>query len=80
MIVHTLQMAKWRLASKHGFAVVDATVKTGDVKLAPTWDMVLAYKKGELTEDEYTALYTDILDQSLKDNPTGGKSSFAETS
>lgn len=36
---------------------LDITVKTGPNWLAPTWDMVMGYKSGEITQDKYTELY-----------------------
>lgn len=69
MVVYTLQMAKWRLAKQYNLTLVDATVKTGNVKLSPTWDMVLEYKKGLLNEEDYTTQYLNILEHSLKTHP-----------
>jgi uncharacterized protein YeaO (DUF488 family) len=30
--------------------------------LAPTWDMINAFKAGELTEEEYSSLYVELLE------------------
>jgi len=36
---------------------LDITVKTGFNLLSPTWDMVMGYKSGKITQDKYTELY-----------------------
>ena len=41
----------------NGFTVVDVTIKSGHKEFAPTWDMVMSHKKGEMTDKEYTELY-----------------------
>lgn len=68
MVVYTLQMGSWRLAASKNLKLVDTTVKSGTVKLAPTWEMVLPYKKGELSEEDYTKQYLEILEKSYTDN------------
>lgn len=35
----------------------DITVKSGEQAFAPTWEMVLGYKKGTVSEDAYTGAY-----------------------
>ena len=45
---------------------LDITVKSGKTlgkSFAPTWSMVLNHKKGEMTDQEYTDLYLEILDK-----------------
>jgi uncharacterized protein YeaO (DUF488 family) len=36
---------------------LDITVKTGWNILAPTWDMVMNYKNGNISQEEYTKQY-----------------------
>ena len=52
-----------------GWTAIDVTVKSaGNAKpLAPTWGMVMGYKRGELTEEEYTQQYMEILARSQKE-------------
>jgi len=60
MIVYTGQLN--RRAEGAG---VDITVKSasGMARLvAPTWPMVMGYKRNTLTAEEYTAQYLDILE------------------
>lgn len=69
MIAYTIQMGRWRLAEKENLTLIDTTVKSGEIKLAPTWDMVLGYKKGDIGEEDYTKQYLTLMEKSVKDNP-----------
>ncbi len=69
MKVYTIQLAKHRLATEQKITVIDTTVKSGVSPFAPTWQMVMDYKSGKITEDEYTSLYIGKMNQLLKDNP-----------
>ena len=49
-----------------GFVLLDITIKSGCNKgwiLAPTWDMVNGIKSGNMSENEYIALYNELLKQ-----------------
>jgi len=46
---------------------VDVTVKSGTFwAVKPTWDMVMGYKRGEISEKEYTRRYLEILERNKK--------------
>lgn len=47
---------------------LDVTVKSGDSNFAPNWNMVMGYKRGDLTEDEYTQIYYQKMRKSYKEN------------
>ncbi|MCL6477087.1 MAG: hypothetical protein K6T65_01600 [Peptococcaceae bacterium] len=47
---------------------LDITVKSGDKTFAPTWDIVMAYKAGKITQEEYTAMYYALMRQSYRKN------------
>jgi uncharacterized protein YeaO (DUF488 family) len=66
----TIQLAQWRKAKQQGIPVLDTTVRTGDKCFAPSWDMVMGVKSGELTEDEYTKLYKLKMLDSIEQNPS----------
>lgn len=70
MKLFTIQLAQWRKAKKLGIPVLDTTVRTGDKCFAPSWDIVLKVKSGEITESEYTELYKAIMLVSIKLNPS----------
>jgi len=47
---------------------LDITVKLGEKAFAPTWDMVMGYKKGELSEVQYKELYLERMRRSYVAN------------
>ncbi len=56
-----------------GQRVLDTTVKTGKglgVVFAPTWDMVLSLKRGEITWDVYRRRYTALMRERYTSNPS----------
>lgn len=61
MRVMTIQVGKWRLARNRDIFFLDSTVKTGYSLFAPTWDMVMQHKAGTLSNDEYSAMYRDLM-------------------
>lgn len=46
----------------------DITVKSGDKTFAPTWEMVMNYKSGKISEEEYTEQYYERMRQSYQNN------------
>lgn len=40
---------------------LDITVKTGSLIFQPTWEMVLGFKNGSWTEDQYTRQYLALM-------------------
>lgn len=62
MKLYTYQIAQARRLQGCGVPLVDTTVKSGDLRLAPTWDMVLEIKRRTLSEEEYTRRYHLMLD------------------
>lgn len=65
----TIQVGKWRLAKDRDIKMMDTTVKSGYNLFAPTWDMVLAHKRGPedgMTDEEYSKLYREMLVRSWK--------------
>lgn len=62
MECYTYQISQWRSLQGFDGVLIDTTVKTGDPRLAPTWDMVWGIKKGTWSERAYTDLYHARLD------------------
>lgn len=62
MIIYTYQVAKYRKLQRHGIPLLDTTVKSGEPRLAPTWDMVMGHKRGTIDDVTYTRYYRAILD------------------
>lgn len=70
--IYTVQMAQHRLVKKKGLELLDITVKSGDPRLAPTWDMLKAYKSSKMTksaEEIYTEDYIEKLSKLHRDSP-----------
>ena len=71
--LYTVQIARWRLAQAKGVTLVDTTVKSAPKSgygfLAPSWDIVMGVKRGEISEEEYTRVYLQMLDDSLAKHP-----------
>lgn len=66
MRLYTLQMGKWRLAQAKGFALIDTTVRSGELAFAPTWEMVKASKAGTLSPEAYTEQYRALMLTSVR--------------
>lgn len=47
---------------------LDITVKTGNKAFAPTWDIVMGLKQGQITEAEYEARYRELMRASWRRN------------
>lgn len=68
MHVFTLQLSRWREARNRDVVVMDTSVKTGFSIFKPTWDMVMGYKSGQISEAQYTEQYLALMNASWK-NP-----------
>lgn len=66
LTIYTIQMAQWRKAKQLRIELIDTTVKSGDYRLAPVWDIVTGIKTGAITEKEYTEKYKALMRQSIK--------------
>lgn len=47
---------------------LDVTVKSGDKCFAPTWNLLMNYKKGNVDEEQYTDIYLNLMRKSYKKN------------
>lgn len=47
----------------------DITAKSGDKLFAPAWNLVMAYKSGQITEDEYADAYRLQMEISRRTHP-----------
>lgn len=65
----TTQMSGWRLAQAQNIAFIDITVKSGIYLFAPTWDNLLAYKRGELNTVDYTDRYLAKVAATVQTHP-----------
>jgi hypothetical protein len=65
----TVQLSKWRLVRELGVTLLDITAKSGVTAFAPLFDDVMAYKRGALSEEEYTRRYLGRMRHSRRDQP-----------
>src|SRR4030042_3508322 len=61
--IYTAQIGKYK-----GPDVYDVTVKSGDINFAPTWDIVRAWKAGEISWETYSQHYRELMLRSYKRN------------
>lgn len=57
-------MAKWRKATNF----LDTTVKSGDKRFAPTWDLLGRYRGGEIDEEGYEKEFLQLMRTSFKEH------------
>lgn len=55
--IFTLQMSGWRYARDLNIPYYDITAKSGNKLFAPDWDNLMAYKRGEMNNEEYSRRY-----------------------
>jgi hypothetical protein len=55
--LYTVQLSRWRLVRELGITLLDITAKSGTPAFAPLFDDVMAYKRGALSEEQYTRRY-----------------------
>lgn len=68
--LYTVQIAQHRLCKALGIPLLDTTYKSGVEHLSPESWRVWQYKRGEISEAEYTEHYVQRMRQSLVANPT----------
>lgn len=64
----TIQMAQYRKAKALNVELIDTTVKSGNPIFAPTWEMVKAWKSGNLSKEEYSRQYGVLMFDSFKEH------------
>lgn len=68
MDLYTVQLAQWRRLENTDIEIINTTVKSGVQIFAPTWDLVLSYKSGKMSESEYRTHYIDLMRESYYAN------------
>lgn len=67
--LYTIAIPQWRKAKSLDIPLFDITVKTGYEPFAPYKDVLYAYKRGEVTDDQYTTLYLNKLREHFRKVP-----------
>jgi len=73
IVISTMQMAQWKrldrtVIEEKGYLRLDITKKSGDPVFSPSWNIILAYKDGKITWEEYTQRYQELMRRSYKEN------------
>ncbi|MNO12922.1 hypothetical protein D3C76_25400 [compost metagenome] len=69
MELYTIALSQWRKAKERQIELFDITVKSGFKLFAPQDDVLWAYKRGEVTDDQYTVLYLERLGAHFRSHP-----------
>lgn len=59
--IWTIQLAQWRWAKANDIHVLDITAKSGVQVFAPDFGNVMAYKRGEMSKEDYAAIYRERM-------------------
>jgi len=62
-------MGSWRVARDRGIKFLDITAKSGIALFAPDFSLVMGYKNGSVSEEEYTRHYLDKMMRSQRSAP-----------
>jgi uncharacterized protein YeaO (DUF488 family) len=49
---------------------LNVSIKSGNKIFAPSWEIVMSYKNGKITEEQYTLAYHNMMEISYKRNRT----------
>jgi uncharacterized protein YeaO (DUF488 family) len=64
-----MQLAQWRLAKQREISLLDITAKSGILAFAPNFQLVMDYKRGQISEAEYTKHYAEKMEHSKEYYP-----------
>lgn len=76
MELYTYQLINVEKVRSKGVFYMDTSIKSGDWMLAPTWDLLMLYKKELITDAEYTDAYNALLEARLIEYPEYFKDLF----
>lgn len=69
MEVYTYQLSRVHKVKDFGIPYLNTSIKSGDWMLAPTWELLSAYKYHGLSDEEYTIEYNKLLESRLLEYP-----------
>jgi len=69
MDLYTIAIPQWRKAKAQNIELFDITVKSGYKPFAPYDNVLWAYKRGEVTDEEYTHIYLEKLKKHFREAP-----------
>lgn len=59
--IWTMQLSRWRIAQREGIHILNITAKSGIQCFAPDKENLWAYKRGEMTQEEYSQRYLEKM-------------------
>ncbi len=66
--VYTIQMAQWRIIKNSDVELEDVTLKSGNKAFSPTPGLLHQSKSGQITPEEYTTVYSQLMEESKRIN------------
>lgn len=69
LTLYTIAIPQWRKAKEKNIELFDITVKSGYEPFAPYKDVLYAYKRGEISDDQYTDIYLNKLREHFRAHP-----------
>ena len=66
MELYTCTISRMEEAGDFGIYPHDITVKSGDKRFSPTWDLLNRYKCGECLPEQYTEEYLKLMRESYR--------------
>lgn len=67
--IFTVQMGMWRYPRDLRIPLIDITAKSGIQAFAPHWDDLMTYKRGGMSNQEYSHRYYDKVIPTLRTHP-----------
>jgi hypothetical protein len=67
--VFTIQISRWRYARDLNIPMIDITAKSGIQTFAPNWEDLMAYKRGEVDNHEYSIRYLKKVLPTVQTHP-----------
>ncbi len=78
MDLYTIALSQWRKAKERQITLIDITVKSGLAVFAPEPSVLWAYKRNEVTDEQYTTLYLKRLREQFRASPEAFESFLAQ--
>lgn len=69
MELYTIALSQWRKAKERQVTLIDITVKSGLLVFAPEPSVLWAYKRNEVSDEQYTELYLERLRKQFRAQP-----------
>jgi hypothetical protein len=68
MDLFTAQLCRWRRIKEMDIELIDVSIKSGNAAFAPTYKLLIPYKDGTISEEEYAKQYRELMLRSYMTN------------